>query len=165
MRISELFADTAGAFAKLVVTARRSIGRIDTRCASPKNYDYHYLRPERRKRMIPIHAICAKSAAEFGALFTIRARNTFMSWKAASRCSPNSMIRSLGVGSPFISTAQGHAYAMDGGSHGSRRVPSRREPDGVVDVLHGDVIPTPAQTTGSPAPRRQVGPSSAGGGR
>jgi transcriptional regulator with XRE-family HTH domain len=70
MRISELFADTAGA-AEPAVTARRSIGRTeDAVRVNTKNYDYYYLCPElRRKRMIPIVThIRAKSAEEFGAL-------------------------------------------------------------------------------------------------
>ena len=70
MRISELFADTAGT-AEPAVTARRSIGRTeDAVRVNTKNYDYYYLCPElRRKRMIPIVThIRAKSAEEFGAL-------------------------------------------------------------------------------------------------
>ncbi len=70
MRISELFADTAGT-AEPAVTARRSIGRTeDAVRVNTKNYDYYYLCPElRRKRMIPIIThIRAKSAEEFGAL-------------------------------------------------------------------------------------------------
>jgi transcriptional regulator with XRE-family HTH domain len=70
IRISELFADTAGA-AEPAVTARRSIGRTeDAVRVNTKNYDYYYLCPElRRKRMIPIIThIRAKSAEEFGAL-------------------------------------------------------------------------------------------------
>jgi transcriptional regulator with XRE-family HTH domain len=71
IRISELFADTAGASAEPAVTARRSIGRIDDAVrVNTKNYDYYYLCPElRRKRMIPILTrIRAKSAQEFGDL-------------------------------------------------------------------------------------------------
>jgi transcriptional regulator with XRE-family HTH domain len=70
IRISELFADTAGT-AEPAVTARRSIGRTeDAVRVNTKNYDYYYLCPElRRKRMIPIIThIRAKSAEEFGAL-------------------------------------------------------------------------------------------------
>jgi transcriptional regulator with XRE-family HTH domain len=70
IRISELFADPAGA-AEPPVTARRSIGHVeDAVRVNTKNYDYYYLCPElRRKRMVPILTrIRAKSAEEFGAL-------------------------------------------------------------------------------------------------
>jgi transcriptional regulator with XRE-family HTH domain len=70
IRISELFADTTGSI-EPAVTARRSIGRTeDAVRVNTKNYDYHYLCPElRRKRMIPILTrIRAKSAEEFGSL-------------------------------------------------------------------------------------------------
>ncbi len=70
IRISELFADQTGT-PELAVTARRSIGRTgDAVRVNTKNYDYHYLCPElRKKRMIPILThIRAKSAAEFGEL-------------------------------------------------------------------------------------------------
>src|ERR1700685_153619 len=70
IRISELFADTT-ASTEPAVTARRSIGRTeDAVRVNTKNYDYHYLCPElRRKRMIPILTrIRAKSAEEFGSL-------------------------------------------------------------------------------------------------
>jgi transcriptional regulator with XRE-family HTH domain len=70
IRISELFADPAGAV-DAAVTARRSIGRvIDAVRVNTKNYDYYYMCPElRKKRMIPILTrIRAKSAEEFGEL-------------------------------------------------------------------------------------------------
>ena len=70
IRISELFADSAGT-AESAVTARRSIGHLDDAVrVNTKNYDYHYLCPElRKKRMIPILTrIRAKSAQEFGDL-------------------------------------------------------------------------------------------------
>ncbi len=70
IRISELFADSPDV-AGPAVTARRSIGHLqDAVRVNTKNYDYHYLCPElRRKRMIPILTrIRAKSAEEFGEL-------------------------------------------------------------------------------------------------
>jgi transcriptional regulator with XRE-family HTH domain len=70
IRISELFADPTHTL-EPAVTARRSIGRTDDAVrVNTKNYDYHYLCPElRRKRMIPILTrIRAKSAEEFGEL-------------------------------------------------------------------------------------------------
>lgn len=70
VRMSELFAEpTEGPEA--VVTARRSIGRVDRSIqVTTPNYDYHYLCPElRRKRMIPVlTTIRAKTAEEFGEL-------------------------------------------------------------------------------------------------
>ena len=70
IRMSELFADPTGV-AEPVVTARRSIGRIDDAVrVNTKNYDYHYLCPElRKKRMIPVMTLIrAKSVEEFGEL-------------------------------------------------------------------------------------------------
>jgi transcriptional regulator with XRE-family HTH domain len=70
IRISELFADAPDSV-EPAVTARRSIGRADDAVrVNTKNYDYHYLCPElRKKRMIPILTrIRAKNAQEFGAL-------------------------------------------------------------------------------------------------
>lgn len=70
MRLSELFAEPADA-AEPAVTARRSIGRIgDAVRVQTKNYDYHYLCTElRKKRMIPILTrIRARSVEDFGEL-------------------------------------------------------------------------------------------------
>jgi transcriptional regulator with XRE-family HTH domain len=70
IRTSELFADP-DEVVEAAVTARRSIGTMDDAVrVNTKNYDYHYVCPElRRKRMIPIVTrIRAKSAEEFGSL-------------------------------------------------------------------------------------------------
>ena len=70
IRTSELFADP-DEVVEAAVTARRSIGTMDDAVrVNTKNYDYHYVCPElRRKRMIPIITrIRAKSAEEFGSL-------------------------------------------------------------------------------------------------
>jgi transcriptional regulator with XRE-family HTH domain len=70
MRLSELFAEPDDA-AEPAVTARRSLGRInDAVRVETKNYDYHYLCTElRKKRMIPILTrIRAKSVEDFGEL-------------------------------------------------------------------------------------------------
>jgi transcriptional regulator with XRE-family HTH domain len=70
IRMSELFAEPAEG-PEAVVTARRSIGRVDRSIqVTTPNYDYHYLCPElRRKRMIPVlTTIRAKTAEEFGEL-------------------------------------------------------------------------------------------------
>lgn len=70
IRMSELFAESADG-AESMVTARRSIGRVDRSIqVTTDNYDYHYLCPElRRKRMIPVLTnIRARTAQEFGDL-------------------------------------------------------------------------------------------------
>ncbi len=70
MRLSELFAEPEDALDP-AVTARRSIGRIeDAVRVETKNYDYHYLCTElRKKRMIPILTrIRAKDVEDFGEL-------------------------------------------------------------------------------------------------
>ncbi len=70
MRLSELFAEPDDTV-EPPVTARRSIGRIgDAVRVETKNYDYHYLCPElRKKRMIPVLTrIRAKSVEDFGDL-------------------------------------------------------------------------------------------------
>ena len=70
LRMSDLFAES-GEIAEPMVTARRSIGRLDRafRVNTP-NYDYYYLCTElRRKLMIPIITrIRARTLEEFGAL-------------------------------------------------------------------------------------------------
>lgn len=70
MRLSELFAEPADT-AEPAVTARRSIGSIEAAVrVETKNYDYHYLCTElRKKRMIPVLTrIRAKSVQDFGDL-------------------------------------------------------------------------------------------------
>jgi transcriptional regulator with XRE-family HTH domain len=70
LRMSELFAEPDPA-RESAVTARRSIGRVETALrVNTHNYDYYFLCTElRRKRMIPILTkIRAKSLDEFGAL-------------------------------------------------------------------------------------------------
>ncbi|HZD52046.1 MAG TPA: XRE family transcriptional regulator [Woeseiaceae bacterium] len=70
MRLSELFAEP-GDDAEPAVTARRSIGRIeDAVRVETRNYDYHYLCPElRKKRMVPVLTrIRARSVEDFGEL-------------------------------------------------------------------------------------------------
>lgn len=68
--MSELFAEP-DTEREPTVTARRSVGRLDTALrVTTHNYDYYFLCPElRRKRMIPILTrIRAKSLEEFGDL-------------------------------------------------------------------------------------------------
>ncbi|HLT90356.1 MAG TPA: XRE family transcriptional regulator [Woeseiaceae bacterium] len=70
MRLSELFAEPEDA-SETPVTARRSIGRVDDAVrVETRNYDYHYLCPElRKKRMIPVLTrVRARSVEDFGEL-------------------------------------------------------------------------------------------------
>ncbi len=70
LRMSDLFAEDDDA-APQPVTARRSIGKVDTAVhIETPNYDYYYLCTElRKKRMIPVVTkIRAKTAEQFGDL-------------------------------------------------------------------------------------------------
>ncbi|TPE63730.1 helix-turn-helix domain-containing protein [Sandaracinobacter neustonicus] len=71
MRLSDLFAEPESMGEPDRVTARRSIGLLESALqVSTANYDYYYLFPElRQKRMIPIIThVRARTLAEFGDL-------------------------------------------------------------------------------------------------
>ena len=71
LRMSELFSEPETDSAPKPVTARRSLGTLDSALrVKTDNYDYFYLCTElRRKRMIPIVTkVRAKTTAEFGEL-------------------------------------------------------------------------------------------------
>lgn len=71
MRLSDLFSEPGSAADPDRVTARRSIGTMDSALhVSTENYDYFYMSPElRHKRMIPlITHVRARTLAEFGPL-------------------------------------------------------------------------------------------------
>jgi len=71
MRVSELFAEAEDRVATSPVTARRSMGSLDSAVhVNTPNYDYFYLCPElRRKRIVPIYIkVRAKTLEEFGDL-------------------------------------------------------------------------------------------------
>jgi transcriptional regulator with XRE-family HTH domain len=71
LKMSELFAEPEVEDSARPVMARRSVGTLENAVRiNTKNYDYHYLCTElRRKRMVPILSyIRAKSVAEFGQL-------------------------------------------------------------------------------------------------
>jgi len=152
MRISELFADTAGAVDP-AVTARRSIGRIDDAVrVNTKNYDYHYLCPElRRKRMIPILTrIRAKSAAEFGALVHHSGEEYIYVLEGGIKVLTEFYDPvALGVGeSIYIDSNMGHAYVTAEGCEEATVLAVCSSPDESLMEslmsLHGDVIPTPS---------------------
>lgn len=71
MRLSDLFSEPGSAADPDRVTARRSVGTLESalRVSTP-NYDYFYMSPElRHKRMIPlITHVRARTLAEFGPL-------------------------------------------------------------------------------------------------
>jgi transcriptional regulator with XRE-family HTH domain len=93
--ISELFAEPESD-GEPAVTARRSIGRLsDAVRVKTRNYDYHYLCPElRRKRMIPVLArLRVKSLEQFGTSSAIPEKNIPTFWKAGWCCIPSSTIR------------------------------------------------------------------------
>jgi transcriptional regulator with XRE-family HTH domain len=119
IRISELFADPAGA-AEPAVTARRSIGHVeDAVRVNTKNYDYYYLCPElRKKRMVPILTrIRAKSAEEFGALVHHSGEEYIYVLKGVIKVLTefyDPVV--LGVGeSIYIDSNMGHAYVTGDG--------------------------------------------------
>jgi transcriptional regulator with XRE-family HTH domain len=71
IRMADLFAEPSHEPESSPVTARRSIGRLNTALrVDTRNYEYYYLCTElRRKRMIPVFTrIRAKSLSEFGDL-------------------------------------------------------------------------------------------------
>jgi mannose-6-phosphate isomerase-like protein (cupin superfamily) len=165
MRISELFADTAGA-GEPAVTARRSIGRIDDAVrVNTKNYDYYYLCPElRRKRMIPILTrIRAKSAAEFGALVHHSGEEYIYVLQGGIKVLTEFYDPvALGVGeSIYIDSNMGHAYVTAEGCEEAIVLGVCSSPDESLMEslmsLHGDVIPTPPLKL-SDRPRAAVKP-------
>jgi transcriptional regulator with XRE-family HTH domain len=150
IRISELFADTAGAV-EPAVTARRSIGRIDDSVrVNTRNYDYYYLCPElRRKRMIPILTrIRAKSAAEFGALVHHSGEEYIYVLEGGIKVLTEFYDPvALGVGeSIYIDSNMGHAYVTAEGCEEATVLGVCSSPDESLMEslmsLHGDVVPT-----------------------
>lgn len=119
LRMSELFAETDDN-APQPVTARRSIGSIDTsiRVETP-NYDYYYLCTElRKKRMIPVVTkIRAKSAEQFGALVRHAGEEYIYVLKGRIVVTTEFYDNvTLGEGqSLYLDSSMGHAYlAADG---------------------------------------------------
>jgi len=114
MRMSELFADSPHN-AEHPITARRSIGRIDSAIrVNTGNYDYFYLCAElRAKRMIPVYMrIRAKSLEEFGDL--VRHSGEEYLYILEGRITVHTEFYDpvdLGVGeSIYIDSNMGHAY-------------------------------------------------------
>ena len=119
MRMSELFAESE-ANPGQVVTARRSIGRIeDSVQVNTLNYDYYYLCPElRRKRMIPVlMRVRAKSLAEFGELVRHSGEEYIHILKGAAEVHTefyDPMVLAAGE-SVYIDSNMGHAYTVAAG--------------------------------------------------
>jgi transcriptional regulator with XRE-family HTH domain len=152
IRISELFADPAD-IVEPAVTARRSIGRTaDAIRVNTKNYDYHYLCPElRKKRMIPILTrIRAKSAQEFGELVRHSGEEYVYVLEGGIKVLTEFYDPvALKVGeSIYIDSNMGHAYVTAEGCDEATVLGVCSSPDdGLMDSLmslHGEVAaPTP----------------------
>ena len=117
--VSELFAEPESDN-EPAVTARRSIGRLpDAVRVKTRNYDYHYLCPElRRKRMIPVLArLRVKSLEEFGDL--VRHSGEEYTYVLEGRVVLHTEFYdplTLEVGeSVYIDSNMGHAYVVGDG--------------------------------------------------
>ena len=115
MRMSELFAEDDAAQEPAAVTARRSIGSLESAVeVNTANYEYHYLCPElRRKRMIPVVArIRARSLEEFGEL--VRHPGEEFVYVLSGRIEVHTEFYdpvTLGEGeSIYLDSSMGHAY-------------------------------------------------------
>ena len=115
MRMSELFAEDDAAQEPAAVTARRSIGSLESAVeVNTANYEYHYLCPElRRKRMIPVLArIRARSLEEFGEL--VRHPGEEFVYVLSGRIEVHTEFYdpvTLGEGeSIYLDSSMGHAY-------------------------------------------------------
>jgi transcriptional regulator with XRE-family HTH domain len=162
IRISELFADPAE-MVETAVTARRSIGRTDDAIrVNTKNYDYHYLCPElRKKRMIPILTrIRAKSAQEFGALVRHSGEDYVYVLEGGIKVLTefyDPVVLNVGE-SIYLDSTMGHAYVTAESCDEATVLGVCSSPDdGLMDSLmslHGEVIastpPKPANPLRAP---------------
>ncbi len=162
IRISELFADPS-ATSEPAVTARRSIGSTDLAVrVNTKNYDYHYLCPElRRKRMIPILTrIRAKSAEEFGDL--VRHSGEEFIYVLEGRIKVHTEFYDPVVLAPgesiYLDSNMGHAYVTaDGCEEATVLGVCSSTDEGLMESLmslHGDAdAPATSLDLGRPAQR------------
>ncbi|MGB6309373.1 MAG: XRE family transcriptional regulator [Steroidobacteraceae bacterium] len=161
IRISELFADPAD-LVEPAVTARRSIGRMDDAVrVNTRNYDYHYLCPElRRKRMIPILTrIRAKSAQEFGELVRHSGEEYIYVLEGGIKVLTefyDPVVLHVGE-SIYLDSNMGHAYVTVEGCDEATVLAVCSGPDeGLMDSLlslHGDVAAvTPQKPANSTRP-------------
>lgn len=166
IRVSELFADPAGAVDS-AVTARRSIGRIgDAVRVNTKNYDYFYMCPElRKKRMIPILTrIRAKSAEEFGELVHHSGEEYIHVLEGAIKVFTefyDPVVLNVGE-SIYIDSKMGHAYVTaDGWDEAIVLGVCSSTDESLLEsllTLHGDPD-EPGASTSSEAPRAAKKPS------
>ena len=158
IRISELFADPPD-IAEPAVTARRSIGRTaDAIRVNTKNYDYHYLCPElRKKRMIPILTrIRAKSAQEFGELVRHSGEEYVYVLEGGIKVLTefyDPVVLNVGE-SIYIDSNMGHAYVTAESCDEATVLGVCSSPDdGLMDSLmslHGEVVATVPQKAANP---------------
>ncbi len=120
LKMSELFAEPEAEDVARPVMARRSVGTLDNAIRiNTKNYDYHYLCTElRRKRMVPILSyIRAKTVAEFGQLVRHSGEEWF--YVLEGRVDVHTEYYdtiSLEAGqSIYIDSNMGHAYVVGAG--------------------------------------------------
>lgn len=120
LRMSELFSEPDTDSAPKPVTARRSLGTLDSALrVKTDNYDYYYLCTElRRKRMIPIVTkVRAKTTAEFGEL--VRHPGEEYVHVIEGRIQVHTefydpVVLETGQGI-YIDSQMGHAYIVDAG--------------------------------------------------
>jgi len=119
LKMSELFAEPEDQGARPVL-ARRSVGTLDNAVrVNTKNYDYHYLCTElRRKRMLPILShIRAKTVAEFGQLVRHSGEEWFYVVKGRVEVHTeyyDTIVLETGE-SIYIDSNMGHAYVVGAG--------------------------------------------------
>jgi transcriptional regulator with XRE-family HTH domain len=163
IRMSELFAESGNASDSLV-TARRSIGRMDRAVrVNTKNYDYYYLCPElRRKRMIPVLTrIRAKSVAEFGELVHHSGEEYIyvLEGKVEIHTDFYDPIVLAAGESIYIDSNMGHAYVAAAGCEEATvlGVCSSAD-DGLMESLlslHGNDKPAPIIATAEPVGKNE----------
>lgn len=120
LRVSELFSEPETDSVPKPVTARRSLGTLDTALrVKTDNYDYFYLCTElRRKRMIPIVTkVRAKTPAEFGELVRHPGEEYVHVLEGRIQVhtefyDPVSLDTGQGI---YIDSQMGHAYIVDEG--------------------------------------------------
>jgi transcriptional regulator with XRE-family HTH domain len=155
IRVSELFAHPTST-ADTAVTARRSIGRpADAVRVNTKNYDYHYMCPElRKKRMIPILTrIRAKSEEEFGELVHHSGEEYIYVLEGSIKVITefyDPVLLTVGE-SIYIDSNMGHAYVTAEGCDEATVLGVCSSPDeSLMESLlsmHGEVIPAGASAS------------------
>jgi len=120
MKMSELFAEPEADDTARPIMARRSVGTLDNAIrVNTKNYDYHYLCTElRRKRMVPILSyIRAKTVDEFGQLVRHSGEEWFYVLEGRVEVHTeyyDTIVLEAGQ-SIYIDSNMGHAYLVGAG--------------------------------------------------